>query len=420
MKLSRRAMIKDGLLVVSAGMVMPTIFSRGIASARAQTLDGSRIAQAASDRTLIVVQMAGGNDGLNTVVPFTDSLYHQMRPTIGVPDSKVLHLDSRLGLHPNLAPLKTIWDAGHLAIVEGVGYPNQSLSHFQAMDIWQTLDLSGNGSQGWLGKLVSGWVDQDGHPFKAMDIGVQTAQALSSISTPVPTLSSVNTYRVYPDPADTDNGNARLQALMKLYNSYPKTSPYAALLDATALNAQEGARELVQAQTNYHSIITYPAGPFAAGLKILAEAIVEGLGLRVGYVTLGGFDTHANQQTTHDTLMQTLAGGLSAFYSDLQQHGKADNVVIMTWSEFGRRVEENGSLGTDHGTAAPMFILGNPVQKGIFGEPPSLSSLDNNGNLKYTIDFRTVYATILDRWLGASSHDVLGGAYGSQNFLPNP
>ena len=420
MKLSRRAMIKDGLLVVSAGMVMPAIFSRGIASARAQSIDGSHIAQAASDRTLIVVQLAGGNDGLNTVVPFTDALYRQMRPTIGVPDSKVLSLDSRLGLHPNLKPLKDIWDTGHMAVVEGVGYPNQSLSHFQAMDIWQTLDLSGNGSEGWLGKLVSGWVDQDGHPFKAMDIGVQTAQALSSISTPVPTLSSVNTYRVYPDPADTDNGSARMKALMNLYNAYPKASPYAALLDATALNAQQGSQQLTAAESSYTSTVTYPAGPFAAGLKILAETIVQGLGLRVGYVTLGGFDTHANQQATHDTLMKTLADGLAAFYADLEQHGKADNVVIMTWSEFGRRVEENGSLGTDHGTAAPMFILGNPVTKGIFGEPPSLSSLDSNGNLKYTIDFRTVYATILDRWLGASSHDVLGGSYGSQNFLPNP
>src|ERR1700719_1124285 len=220
MKLSRRAMIKDGLLVVSAGMVMPSIFSRGVASARSQALDGSRVAQTASDRVLIVVQMAGGNDGLNTVVPYTDPLYNKLRPTLAVAQSKVLSLDTRLGLHPNLAPLKKLWDAGHMAIVEGVGYPNQSLSHFQAMDIWQTLDLSGNGSQGWLGKLVSGWVDQDGHPFKAMDIGVQTAQALSSISAPVPTLSTVNTYRLYPDPADTDNGNARLQALMNLYNSY--------------------------------------------------------------------------------------------------------------------------------------------------------------------------------------------------------
>src|SRR6266700_555327 len=156
MKLTRRAMIKDGLLVVSAGMIMPAIFSRGVASARAQTLDGSHIAQAASDRTLIVVQMAGGNDGLSTVIPFSDPLYHQMRPTLSMPDAKVLPLDTRLGLHPNLAPLKSLWDAGHMAIIEGVGYPNQSLSHFQAMDIWQTLDLSGNGREGWLGKLVSG------------------------------------------------------------------------------------------------------------------------------------------------------------------------------------------------------------------------------------------------------------------------
>lgn len=420
MNLSRRAMIKDGLLVVSAGMVMPAIFSRGVASAHAQALDGSHIAQAANDRTLIVVQMAGGNDGLSTVIPFTDPLYHQMRPTLSIPDAQVLHLDTRLGLHPNLAPLKQLWDAGHLAIVEGVGYPNQSLSHFQAMDIWQTLNLNGDGSEGWLGKLVAGLVDQEGHPFKALDVGVQTAQALSSISTPVPTLSSVQTYNLYRDPVDTDGGNARLQALLNLYNSYPKTAPYAALLDTTALDAQEGSRQLHQANAQYQPAVTYPNGPFAAGLKVLAEAIVQDLGLRVGYVTLGGFDTHANQQQTHDVLMTTLANGLSAFYTDLAGHGKADNVVVMTWSEFGRRVEENGSQGTDHGTAAPMFVLGNAVNKGIFGEPPGLSNLDSNGNLKYTIDFRSIYATVLDRWMGASSKDVLGGSFGAQNFLPQP
>jgi uncharacterized protein (DUF1501 family) len=418
MKLTRRAMIKDGLLVVSAGMIMPAIFSRGVSSAQAQALDGSRLAQTANDRTLIVVQMAGGNDGLNTVVPFTDPLYHKLRPTLGLADTKVLPLDTRLGLHPNLAPLKKLWDAGHLAIVEGVGYPNQSLSHFQAMDIWQTLDLNGNGSQGWLGKLVSGLVDQEGHPFKAIDIGVQTAQALQSISTQVPTISSVKNYRIYPDPADTDGGNARLQALMKLYNSYPGTAPYAALLDTTALSAQDGSRQILQSDATYRPAVTYPTGPFADGLKVLAESIVQGLGLRVGYVTLGGFDTHANQQATHDTLMLTLANGLSAFYNDLAAHGKADKVVIMTWSEFGRRVEENGSQGTDHGTAAPLFVLGNPVSKGIYGEPPSLSSLDQNGNLKYTLDFRSIYATVLDRWMGASSKDVLGGSFGTQNFLP--
>jgi uncharacterized protein (DUF1501 family) len=418
MKLTRRAMIKDGLLVVSAGMIMPAVFSRGVASARAQALDGSRIAQTASDRTLIVVQMAGGNDGLNTVVPFSDPMYLKVRPTLAIAENKVLPLDTGLGLHPNLLPLKKLWDAGHLAIIEGVGYPNQSLSHFQAMDIWQTLDLSGNGSEGWLGKLVSGLVDKEGHPFKAIDIGVQTAHALQSISTQVPTIANVKTYSLYPDPVDVDHSNARLQALMKLYNSYPGTAPYAALLDTTALNAQDGSRQLHQADATYQPAVTYPKGPFADGLKVLAEAIVQDLGLRVGYVTLGGFDTHANQQATHDTLLLTLANGLSAFYNDLAAHGKADKVVVMTWSEFGRRVDENGSLGTDHGTAAPLFVLGNPVNKGIYGEPPSLSNLDENGNLKYTVDFRSIYATVLDRWMGASSRDILGGSFGSQNFLP--
>jgi uncharacterized protein (DUF1501 family) len=420
MKLSRRAMLRDGMLVVSAGMVMPAIFSRGVASAKAMTLEGSRFSQAASDRTLIVVQMAGGNDGLNTVIPYTDSQYRTLRPTIAIPEASVLTLDGRLGLHPNLAPLKKVWDSGHMAIVEGAGYPNPSLSHFQAMDIWQTLDLTGNGREGWLGKLVAGWVDQDGHPFKALNIGVQTAQALSSISAPVPTMANTKSYRLAPDPLDRDGGQGRLQALMKLYNSYPKTSPYAALLDATALDAQEGGRQLRGAEAQYHPSVTYPTGPFGAGLQVLSEAIVEGLGLRVGYITLGGFDTHANQKVTHDTLMKTLADGLSAFYTDLINHGKADNVVIMTWSEFGRRVEENGSQGTDHGTAAPMFVLGNPISKGIYGEPPSLTSLDSAGNLKYTVDFRSVYTTVLDRWLGASSKEVLGGSFGSQNFLPQP
>src|SRR5579875_102542 len=420
MKLTRRAMMKNGMLVVSAGMVMPAIFSRGVASAMALAKEGESFSQVATDHTLIVVQMAGGNDGLNTVIPFTDPLYKQMRPTLAIPDNKVLPLDTRLGLHPSLQPLKNLWDAGRLAIVEGVGYPNQSLSHFQAMDIWQTLDLTGNGSEGWLGKLVAGLVDQEGHPFKALDVGTMTAQALQSISAQVPTLANTKSYALAPDPLDPDHGKTRLQALMNLYNSYPKTSPYAALLDATALSAQGGSRSLHAADAAYKPAVTYPDGPFAAGLKILAEAIVENLGLRVGYVTLGGFDTHADQQNTHETLLTTLATGLAAFYNDLNAHGKADNVVVMTWSEFGRRVEENGSLGTDHGTAAPLFVLGNAVNKGLFGEPPSLSNLDENGNLKYTIDFHSVYATVLDRWMGASSKDVLGGSFGSQNFLPNP
>ncbi|WP_052888013.1 DUF1501 domain-containing protein [Thermogemmatispora carboxidivorans] len=417
MALSRRTLIKDGMLVVSAGMVMPSVFSRAVLSARAQAREGAPVAQAASERTLIVVQLAGGNDGLNTVIPYTDTRYYQMRPTLAIKEAQVLPLDQRLGLHPEMAGFKKLWEAGRLAVIEGVGYPNQSLSHFQAMDIWQTLDLSGNGREGWLGKLVAGLVDQEGHPFKALEIGSQTALALSSLTTQVPTLASLSSYRLNADPADHDGGASRLQALLKLYNSYPRTAPYAVLLEATALDAQEGARRLRQVANTYKPAVSYPQGPFAEGLKILAEVIVNDLGLRVGYITLGGFDTHANQQETHAQLVKTLSDGLYAFYTDLALHGKADQVVVMTWSEFGRRVEENGSLGTDHGTAAPMFVVGTAVNRGIFGEPPSLTNLDDNGNLKYTLDFRSVYATVLERWMGASAHTVLGGSFGTQNFL---
>jgi uncharacterized protein (DUF1501 family) len=418
MQLTRRAMIKDGLLVVSAGMIMPAVFSRAVRAAHAASREGSAAATEATNRTLIVVQMAGGNDGLNTVVPYTDPRYHQARPTIGIAANDVLALDDRLGLHPMLQTLKALWDEGHVAIVEGVGYPNQSLSHFQAMDIWQTLDLQGQGHEGWLGRYAAGLVDRDGHPFRTLDVGTELPLALQAINTPVPVVPSVNVYRLFPGTRDASEVRLRAQALMSLYDSYPQTAPYAVLLDGTAHDAQASVQQLQQADSTYRPAVTYPKGPFATGLKLLAEVICQGLGLRVGYITLGGFDTHAGQQSMQPRLLQTFAEGVSAFYQDLVSHGKADDVVIMTWSEFGRRVEENASAGTDHGTAAPLFVIGNAVTRGIYGEPPDLGSLDENGNLKYTTDFRSIYATVLDRWLGAPSEAILGGRFTAQGFLP--
>ncbi len=415
--LSRRAMMKDGLLVVTAGMLMPAIFGRAVRAAHNAAQEGDRLAFDAQGRTLIVVQMAGGNDGLNTVVPYSDSLYYQARPTLAIQQQDVLTLNDRLGLSPSLQALKPFWDQQQLAIVEGVGYPNPSLSHFQAMDIWQSLDLNGQGTEGWLGKYVAGLVDKDGHPFQSLDIGVQLPTALRAINAQVPTLINAQSYQLMADPANKAGLDARTQALLRLYDSYPKTAPYAALLDATAQSAQQGSKVLQAADAAYQPAVTYPTGPFADGLKVLAEVIVQGLGLRVGYITLGGFDTHANQANDQPTLLKTLAEGLAAFYNDLTAHGKADDVVIMTWSEFGRRVHENGNEGTDHGTAAPLFVMGNGVTGGIYGEPPDLGNLDQTGNLKFTIDFRQVYATVLDRWLGAPSQAILGGSFGNQNFL---
>ena len=418
MPLTRRAMIRDGLLAVSAGMLMPAVFSRAVLAARNAAQDGARWAQAAQGRTLIVVQMAGGNDGLNTIVPYTDSAYYQARPTIGVKAADVLPLDARLGMHPSLAALQPLWTQGKLAVVEGVGYPNPNLSHFAAMDIWQTLDLSGQGSQGWLGKYVAGLVDKDGHPFQSLAIGASLPTALQALNADVPVVGDPKQYALQADAGQPKSAaDARVQALLKLYNTYPQSAPYAALLDATAQSAYTGSRQLLDVASRYQPQAKYPGSNLAKGLQTLAEAIVEGLGLRVGYVTLGGFDTHAQQANTQASLLKDLADSLTAFYADLAAHGASQDVVVMTWSEFGRRVEENASLGTDHGTAAPLFVLGDAVRGGVYGEPPSLNKLDNAGNLVYTTDFRSVYATVLEAWLGAPAQAILGGDFGTQGFL---
>jgi uncharacterized protein (DUF1501 family) len=429
MILSRRAMIKDGLLAVSAGMMMPPIFARAVRAAHNAAQEGATWAQAAQNRTLIVVQLAGGNDGLNTIVPATDStygVYKGVRPNLAIPQSQLLTLDGQVGMNPALKDLYPFWQSKKLAIVDGVGYPNPNLSHFVSMDIWQTLDLNGRGATGWLGKYVAGLVDKDGHPFQSVAVGSALPVALSALNAAVPVVGSPYSYRVAADPAAAAAGqgaDARVQTLLRLYNTYPQSAPYAALLDllnTTAQNAVQGSKILDQAVASYKPAVQYPDTGFARGLQVLAEVIVQGLGLRVGYVTLGGFDTHANQAATQTTLLAELGQGLSAFYSDLAAHNAADSVVVMTWSEFGRRVEENGNNGTDHGTAAPLFVLGNAVQGGIYGESPDLSNLDDSGNLKFTVDFRSIYATVLDNWLGAPSSAVLGGNYGDQQFLPPP
>lgn len=424
MQLTRRAMIKDGLLAVSAGMIMPSIFARAVRAASNAAREGSAWAQAAQGKTLIVVQMAGGNDGLNTIVPYTDSAYYQARPTLAIQQPDVLTLNDRLGMHPALKALQPLWQQNKLAVVEGVGYPNPNLSHFVSMDIWQTLDLNGAAAgQGWLGKYVSGLVDQDGHPFQSLAVGTTLPTALRALNADVPVVADPKTYRLQPDPAaqtQLSAAEARIQTLLKLYNTYPRSAPYAALLDATAQSAVQGSKQLESVASAYTPAVQYPQTNFAKGLQVLAEVIAQGLGLRVGYVTLGGFDTHAAQADTQTKLLTELAEGLVAFYSDLQAHNVADDVVVMTWSEFGRRVEENGNQGTDHGTSAPLFVLGNAVQGGIYGEPPDLTRLDNAGNLVFTTDFRSIYATMLDRWLGAPSAAVLGGSFDDQGFLPAP
>lgn len=414
--LTRRDFVKSGLAVVSVGAFMPTIFSRAIAAASRDKSPSS--SGSAPSKTLIIIQLAGGNDGLNTVIPYADSRYHQLRPRLGIPADQVVPLNDRLGLHPSLKGLKGLWDAGNLAVVENVGYDHPSLSHFQAMDIWQTADPTNARHEGWLSTLVGGSVDSQGHPFRGLGVGPALPPALCCPAVPPPSVSSVGDYRLQPDPRFPSGRAAREDALNRLYASYRAPAPYAALLESTSSTAEQSSAQLQAAAVGHQPApgVTYPTGGLGEGLKLLASLIVQGQGLRVGYVVLGGFDTHATQVKHHADLLKSLADGISAFQADLAARGKADDVVIMTWSEFGRRAAENASLGTDHGTAAPLFVVGSGVKGGMYGDTPDLGNLDN-GNLRFQTDFRSVYATVLDGWLQADSSAILGQRFSSVGFL---
>lgn len=405
---SRRAFIKGSVAVVSVGMVMPSIFSRAAQAASASKVDAPGFQD--SGRVLIVVQMAGGNDGLNTVVPYTDPRLPQLRSTLLTTEANLgFKLNGALGVHPGLAAFKPLWDAGQLAVVSNVGYPNPSLSHFQSMDIWETMDPSER--DGWLGRYLAGLVDADGHPLAGMEISTGVSPALQALSAPVATLTSPQGFRL-EGAGRTPGQTALLTATLdRLYKAYPKAAPYAALLAQTEANTFAAADLLAKAGPAYTPKVSYPTGAFGNGLQVFAEAIVAGVGMRVGYITLGGFDTHRDQADQHAQLLTLLSTGVSAFLKDLAAQGKADSVTVMTWSEFGRRPQENASAGTDHGTAAPLFLAGAGVKGGVYGDPPDLANLDPNGNLAFQTDFRQVYATVLEGWLKVPANTVIPSKY---------
>lgn len=405
---TRRDVLRGSLVAVTGGIFMPGIFERAlnIAAADHALAAGSE----ASQRTLIIIQLAGGNDGLNTVVPYQDGQYHSLRPTIGLKQEDAIPLNDRLAFHPNLKELKGIWDNGKLAIVESVGYDHPSLSHFQAMDIWQTADPAQGRHSGWLSTLVEGTVDNQGHPLGAIALGPSLPPALCCPPIPPPVISKVDNYRLLPDPRNKQLSAQRSDTLKTLYSSYRAPAPYAALLESTSESAAMSSSVLQQVSSNYQTSIQYPSTPLGDGLKLFAAMINGNQNLRIGYILLGGFDTHANQLQHHPQLMTTLSQAVSAFSSDLEAHGTDEETLILTWSEFGRRVAENSSGGTDHGMAAPLFILGGKVKGGIYGEPPNLQDLDD-GNLKFAVDFRSVYATVLQQWLEADPNAVLGQTF---------
>ena len=412
MLVSRRNFLKTSAILLPAFATMPLVFRRAVASSLLEAPPGQT---PAAGRTLLIIQMAGGNDGLNTVVPYADSRYYDLRGSVSIPQADVLPLNDEIGFHPDLAKFKTFWDEGMLAIIEGVGYPDQSYSHFESMHIWQTADRKGKLGHGWLGRYFETLKNTQAKAFHGLAVGKLLPPECSTPHLPIPVVDSVALYQLQSDGNDQSLMEARARALLDLYRSSPLEAPYSVLFDNTVQTAVSSSQALLSAEEAYRSTVEYPDTPFGNGLRLLAQAIVGNLGIKVGHITIGGFDTHAAQLDDQAALLRTFSEGIFAFHQDLRVHGKEQDVVIMTWSEFGRRARSNASDGTDHGSAGPLFIFGNPVAGGLYGERPDLGYLYDD-NLFFTTDYRRVYATVLEQWLEAPAEAILG----SNEFQPLP
>jgi uncharacterized protein (DUF1501 family) len=360
-----------------------------------------------SDRVLLVINFQGGNDGLNTVVPYGMADYYRFRPSLGVPQSDVLRIDDVVGLNPVLGPLKKMYDAGKVAIVQGVGYPDPDHSHFRSTEIWQTAQPKGYESTGWIGR----YLDSAGLPkdnlFNAVALNNVLPELMISKTTDVPAIDALRGYGLR---SDSNAGNREAFHEFVRDTTVPFRSPFLAQVAEIEDHAQRGAEELPKLVAGYKVQATYPTTALGRSLALAAQIVGSKLGTRVLYIQHGSFDTHVTQKQTQDRLLADFANAIDAFYADLAAHGNDGRVLTMTFSEFGRRVPENASRGTDHGEAAPVFLIGGGVKGGLYGNHPDLAQL-NMGNLPFSTDFRSVYATVIERWLGHPSTTIVGGTF---------
>jgi uncharacterized protein (DUF1501 family) len=376
--------------------------------------------------TLVVLQLTGGNDTLNTVVPYGDPLYYDNRKTVRIPEEEVLHIDNHFGFNPAMKAIKPFWDDGKLAVISGVGYPNPNYSHFRSMDIWYTCEPDKVATDGWLGKMVREIDPKAENVLTAVNFGRGLPRALSLSGVPVASVAQLDSYGLLTNLSSVAQRQSALEVFSCLYDDgwNDQGLPSAQSMEApqpgeevlrymgqTGLDAQKGADILRTALGKYQSTVQYPKSPIAENLKGIAQVKLADLGTRVFYTSHGSFDTHATQLPAHAKLWQEVSEGVAAFFEDLRAHDAADDVIMLVWSEFGRRVKDNGA-GTDHGAGSVAFILGEHVKGGMYGEYPSLKKDDLTlGNLKYNVDFRSTYATILDRWMKIDAQPIVNGKF---------
>jgi uncharacterized protein (DUF1501 family) len=364
----------------------------------------------AKDTILVVVELNGGNDGLNTVIPFKDPEYAKLRPTLKLPEAQLRKLTDDIGLHPGLEPLMEIHNDGALAVVQGVGYPNPTQSHFDSMDIWQSATRDEARTEGWLGKALKGL--PPGTPtFHIKRENEKSPLALEGAPARAPSIASLEEFQLQMAAASGADKRDQREVIDAAVKGAAKKPGLLDFVARTASNTYESSRRLQEIGKNYQPKAIYPPQfQLANNLKLAAQLIDADIGARIFYVSLQGFDTHSGQAPQHALLMVQLSTAISAFYKDMAARGHKDRLLIMTFSEFGRRAKENGSRGTDHGSAAPMFLVGGKVKGGVIGKHPSLTDIPMS-NLQHHTDFRQVYAAVLDKWLGVDSKAVLGGKY---------
>jgi uncharacterized protein (DUF1501 family) len=374
----------------------------------------ARTAQAAApgkDTVLVILEMSGGNDGLNTVIPYADDLYHKNRPTLRQTKDQVVRLDDHVGLHSGMQGLRPMWEQGQLAVVQGVGYPNPERSHFEAMDIWQSADPQRAARTGWLGRTSVEIDDRGGVPILHVGGNRLPFALIGAPGGGAVTINDQNSFRLELGGDKAARQKARRRLVEDLSAAAGKGTE-----DDLASFVQ---RRQVQTLTAVETLRGLLEGPNAvqrrgtgltAKLQLIAGLIGSGFGTRLFYINLDGFDTHAEQGPTHNTLLAELADAVAGFFKTLKTTGHDSRVRLLTFSEFGRRVQENGSRGTDHGAASCLFVAGPSIKGGVVGAHPSLADLDA-GDLKFHTDFRRVYATLLDGWLGCDSKTVLGATW---------
>ena len=368
-------------------------------------------------RALVVIQLIGANDPLNTVVPYSDGLYYDNRPTVAVPADQVLPIDDNFGFNPNMGPIKSLWDQGNVAVINGIGYSNPNRSHFRSMDIWHTAEPDKISTEGWLGRAIRDLDPTGDNVLTGVNFGRGLPRSLGCRGVPVASVGNLETYGLFPDVEDDLKKGYALEAFAQMYGGSQGWDPVIDSLGQTGRDALKGADILRTAPAQYSSTIEYGPSAIAQSMKNICQVMFADLGTQIYYTSYGSFDTHGDELAVHGKLWQDVGGAVADCYADLEEHGWQDDALIFVWTEFGRRIKDNGS-GTDHGAGGLALLIGGSVNGGMYGQYPSLKEAEQlDGDLKANNDYRSTYATIIDRWMGLDAPSIVNGQFEQFDFI---